>query len=241
MTNVTNDDLSANPQTVSRSDLIREQNSDPDVSCLFARSVDESDVSLDRVCFNTKNNVLMRKWRPSDIPADDDHEWAVKHQIVVPSSYRLHKLSLAHDTPMSGHLDIDKMYQRILEHFYWPNLRKDVIEFCRSYHTCQMVAKPNQTLPKALLQPMPPFEEPFSRVIIDCVGPLPKTKSDNQYLLTVMCASTRFPEAIPLRNNNAKTIVKALITFCTLVGQPKSIQSDHCSNFMSGLFQQVMA
>ena len=238
VSDVTNDDFSAKAQTFSRSDLIREQNSDPDVSCLFARSVDECDVSRDPVCFYTKNDVLMRKWRPSDVPADD--EWAVKHQIVVPSSYRPHILSLAHDTPMSGHLGINKTYQRILEHFYWPNLRKDVVEFCRSCHTCQMVGKPNQTLPKAALQPIPAFEEPFSRVIIDCVGPLPKTKSGNQYLLTVMCASTRFPEAIPLRNISAKTIVKALIKFFTFVGLPKSIQSDQGSNFMSGLFQQVM-
>ena len=235
---VTNDDFSAKAQTFSRSDLIREQNSDPDVSCLFARSVDECDVSRDPMCFYTKNDVLMRKWRPSDVPADD--EWAVKHQIVVPSSYRPNILSLAHDTPMSGHLGINKTYQRILEHFYWPNLRKDVVEFCRSCHTCQVVGKPNQTLPKAPLQPIPAFEEPFSRVIIDCVGPLPKTKSGNQYFLTVMCASTRFPEAIPLRNISAKTIVKALIKFFTLVGLPKSIQSDQGSNFMSGLFQQVM-
>ena len=74
----------------------------------------------------------------------------------------------------------------------------------------------------------------------DCVGPLPKTKRGNQYLLTVMCVSTRFPEAIPLRNIKAKTIVQALTKFFTLVGLPKSIQSDQGSNFMSGLFQQVM-
>ena len=103
-----------------------------------------------------------------------------------------------------------------------------------------MVGKPNQTLPKAPAQPIPAFEEPFSRVIIDCVGHLPKTTSGNQYLLIVVCASTRFPEAIPVRNISAKTIVKALIKFFTLVGLPMSIQSDQGSNFMSGLFQQVM-
>ena len=100
VSDVTNDDFSAKAQIFSRSDLIREQNSDPDVSCLFARSVDESDVSRDPVCFYTKNDVLMRKWRPSDVPADG--EWAVKHQIVVPRCYRPQILSLAHDTPMSG-------------------------------------------------------------------------------------------------------------------------------------------
>ncbi|CAB4033082.1 Transposon Ty3-I Gag-Pol poly [Paramuricea clavata] len=55
-----------------------------------------------------------------------------------------------------------------------------------------------------------------------------------------MCVSTRFPEAIPLRNIKAKTIVEALTKFFTLVGLPKSIQSDQGSNFTSGLFQQIM-
>ena len=103
-----------------------------------------------------------------------------------------------------------------------------------------MVGKPNQTIPKAPLQPIPAFEEPFSRTIIDCVGPLPKTKSGNEYLLTIMCSSTRFPEAIPLRNIKAKTIIKSLTKSFTLFGLPKSVQSDQGSNFMSGVFQQVM-
>ena len=55
-----------------------------------------------------------------------------------------------------------------------------------------------------------------------------------------MCTSTRFPEAIPLRNIKTKSIVKALIIFFTFVGLPKSVQSDQGSNFMSGIFQQVM-
>ncbi|KAL5019359.1 hypothetical protein ScPMuIL_005081, partial [Solemya velum] len=88
-------------------------------------------------------------------------------------------------------------------------------------------------IPVAPLHPIPAFEEPFSRVIIDCVGPLPKTKSGNGYLLTIMCASTRFPEAIPLRNIKAPNIVKALVKFFTLVGLPKAVQSDQGSNFMS--------
>ena len=55
-----------------------------------------------------------------------------------------------------------------------------------------------------------------------------------------MCTSTRFPEAIPLRNIKAKTIIKALIKCFTLVGLQKFIQPDQGSDFMSGIFQQVM-
>ena len=81
-----------------------------------------------------------------------------------------------------------------------------------------MVGKPNQVILKAGLQPILHLMNPFSRIIIDCVSPLPKTKSGNEYLFTIMCDSTRFPEAMPLRNIKTKTIVKALVKFFTFVG-----------------------
>ena len=222
----------------SRSQLNKEQHKDPEISPLFHKAVSETDLAQDPICFYIKNGILMRKWRSLEVSADI--EWAVNHQIVVPKIYRSEILSLAHETPMSGHLGVNKTYHKILNHFYWPGLKTDVSNYCRSCHTCQVVGKPNQVIPKAGLQPIPAFDEPFSRIIIDCVGPLPKTKSGNEYLLTIMCASTRFPEAIPLRNIKTKTIVKALVKFFTFVGLPKSVQSDQGSNFMSGFCQQVM-
>ena len=102
---------------------------------------------------------------------------------------------------MSGHLDINKTYHKIYNHFYWSGLNSDVSKYCKTCHTCQMVGKPNQTISKAQLQPIPAVDEPFSWILIDCVGPLPRTKSGNEYLLTIMCASTRFPEAIRFRTS----------------------------------------
>ena len=180
----------------------------------------------------------MRKWRPPYVSAEG--EWTADHQIVVTKAERPEILTLAHETPTSGHLGINKTNHKPFKHFYWPGLKFDVSQHCKSCHTCQMIGKSNQTIPKANLQPIPAFDEPFCRIIIDCVGPLSKTKSGCQYLLTIMCASTRFPEAIPLRNIKTKTIVKALGKFFTLVGLPKYVQSDQDSNFVSGTFQQVM-
>ena len=97
-----------------------------------------------------------------------------------------------------------------------------------------------ETIPRAYLQPIPAFDEPLSRIISDCVGPLPKTKTGCQYLLTIMCASTRFSEAISLRNIKTKIIVKARVKFFIDVGLPWSVQSDQGSNFMYEIFQQVM-
>ena len=218
--------------------LVVEQESDPDLKRLYKLVLSSEESEKVPICYFKKDGILMRKWRPPDASVEDD--WRVVHQIVVPRSYRHEILSLAHDSPMGGHLGVNKTYHKILNHFYWPRMRRDVADFCRSCHACQIVGKPTTVIPPAPHKPIPAFDEPFSKVIVDCVGPLPKTKSGNKFLLTIMCSSTRFPEAIPLRNIKTKTVVKALVKFFTLFGLPKSIQSDQGSNFMSGLFQQVM-
>ena len=84
----------------------------------------------------------------------------------------------------------------------------DVSLFCKPCRTYQMVGKPNQIIPKAHVQPIPAFEEPFSRIIFYCEGPLYKTKSCHVYLLTIMCASIILAEAVPLRSIKNKNIVK---------------------------------
>ena len=124
---------------------------------------------------------------------------------------------------MSGHLGINKTYHKILNHFDWPGLKSEVSQFCKSYHTCQMVGNPNRTIPKAHLQPIPSFDEPFSRIISVCVGPLPKTKSGHEYPLPITCASTSFPEVIPFRNIKTKTLVKALVIF--FICRPPEVRS----------------
>ena len=227
-----------NHLSLSGSELVKEQMQDSDIMLLRQRALPLEDASKEPECYYLKDDILMRKWRPPDaLPSE---EWRQVHQIVVPKIYRQEIIELAHGTPLAGHLGVRKTCQKVLQHLYWPRLKSDVAQYCRSCHICQVVGKPNQKIPPAPLLPIPAFEEPFSRILIDCVGPLPKTKTGHQYLLTIMCTSTRFPEAIPLRNIKTPAIVKALVKFFTLVGLPKIIQSDQGSNFMSRVFQQVV-
>ncbi len=77
-------------------------------------------------------------------------------------------------------------------------------------------------------------------LIIDCVGPLPHSRSGAVYLLTVMCQSARYPTASPLHTITARSIVRALSQFISIFGIPRIIQSDQGSNFTSYLFSQVL-
>ena len=93
--------------------------------------------------------MLMRNWRPPDAPASDERQ--VVHQKVVPKVYHREVISIAHDSPMAVHLGVRKTQDMILNHFWWPTPKKDVSEYCRSCHTCQVVGKPNQKIPATQL------------------------------------------------------------------------------------------
>lgn len=103
---------------------------------------------------------------------------------------------------------------------------------------CQVSGKPNQVIAPALLNPIPVMGDPFGKVLVDCVGPLPQTKSGNQFLVTIICSSTRFPEAIPLRKITAPVVTKALVKFFTVFGLPREIQTDQGTK--SRVFAQAL-
>lgn len=115
-----------------------------------------------------------------------------------------------------------------------------MVAYCHSCEVCQKTGKPNQNIPPAPLHSILLVGEPFERVLIDCVGLLPKTKSGNQFILTVMCVATQFPEAVPLHKITSQTVARALDKFFTIFGLPKSLQSDQGSNFTHKFFSQVM-
>lgn len=108
---------------------------------------------------------------------------------------------------------LNKTYECILRNFFCPGLKQDVVVDCKSGRLCQIMGTPNQALPVAPLQSVPAFHKPFSRVLVDYVGPLPEAKSGKQFLLTIMCAATRFPDAIPPRKITSGKLLRILQEF----------------------------
>lgn len=103
----------------------------------------------------------------------------------------------------------------------------------QSSHTGQVAGKPNQTIPPAPLLPIPVVCERFEHVLVDCVGPLPRTKAGNKFLVTVMCAATRFPEVFPVRKITTPIVIKVLTKFFSMFGMPSVVQTDQGPNFVT--------
>lgn len=125
----------------SREQLVIEQKNDQSLSSLFTEAVPEKDIEFMPHGYFMREGILMRKWRPLAASAKD--EWRILHQVVVPLPYRAEVLRLAHDHHFAGHLGINKTTDRIIRHFFWPGLKRDVAKHCKTCHICQVTGKPN--------------------------------------------------------------------------------------------------
>lgn len=70
---------------------------------------------------------------------------------------------------------------------------------------------------------------------MDIVGPLPRSRSGNRFVLVVCDYATRYPEAVALRSIDAERIAEELVNIFARVGIPKEILTDQGSNFQSQL------
>ena len=74
---------------------------------------------------------------------------------------------------------------------------------------------------------------------MDIVGPLPRSRSGNQYILVICDYATRYPEAVPLRRTDAQHVAEELVKLFSRVGIPTEILTDQGSNFTSKLLSEV--
>ena len=114
---------------------------------------------------------------------------------------------------------------------------RDVAEYCRRCPECQRTAKGSQR--KVPLIPLPVMEELFERIVMDVVGPLPRSRRGHQYILVVCDYATRYPEAMALRKVDAGSVADHLMQLFARVGIPKEILSDQGTNFMSQLLREL--
>ena len=83
---------------------------------------------------------------------------------------------------------------------------------------------------------IPVIAEPFSRIVIDIVGPLPVCcDTESRLILTIVDHCTHFPEALLLITHEAVDMAKARVSVFSHFGYARQILSNCCSEFISQL------
>ena len=89
--------------------------------------------------------------------------------------------------------------------------------------------------PTTSKQPLTPWTLttlPMMRIAVDTFGPIRQSKNDSTVLLVVMDFLTRFAWTVPLPNQQASTLARAMINVFLQVGFPTELLSDGGTNFI---------
>ncbi|GFW64208.1 gypsy retrotransposon integrase-like protein 1 [Trichonephila clavipes] len=212
---------------VTRENLINAQKNSEGIKSLYEQAA--SQVQVTNQVYSLEKELLVKN--------SEDKLGNVVKLIVVPEGLHDPIKSLCHEGT-SAHLGITKSKDKLNRYFYWPNCYRDMEQFVKTCDKCQRAGKPSDKK-KAPLKLVPVIQEVFTKLNIDACGPLPITSKGNRYLITAICMSSKFPEAIPVSDISSVSVTDALLNIFSRMGFPREIQCDQDTSFTSALTTEL--
>lgn len=108
-----------------------------------------------------------------------------------------------HDSPLGGHSGQEATYKRLSQFFYWPSMRRDVIQYVQECDICQRIKSGNQH-PFGLLQPFPVPNQIWEDVSLDFIEGLPRS-GYKDCILVVIDRFTKMGNFIALSHPTSDT------------------------------------
>jgi len=151
-------------------------------------------------------------------------------KLVTDLNERIKLILEAHNI---GHDGYYKTYQRLRKSYYWNDMVNDVKRVVSKCEKCQLnrpqpYPEPTENLPTKV-------EGPFVHLGLDIIGPLVKTRSNNQYIIVAVDYFTKWVEAEPTENITSKDVIKFLINVFSRHGVPQVITTDNGAQFTSDM------
>ncbi|KAF8785983.1 Retrovirus-related Pol polyprotein like [Argiope bruennichi] len=142
---------------------------------------------------------------------ESDDGTSCRWQLILPKSIITEVLRETHDSPSGGHFGVMKTLTR----------------------------KGPKTRTKGHLQRYN-VGAPFERIALDILGSFPVTTKGNNYALVLMGYFTKWPEAIPIPDQEASTVAGELVRrWISCYDVPMILHSDQGTNFNSALFTEL--
>jgi len=146
-------------------------------------------------------------------------------------------LYATHNHLTGGHLGIEKVFEKVRENYYWPQMFEDIRNYIKGCDSCQRRGKPSK---KTLLHPIP-VGKPFEKIGIDFDRPLPLTNNGNKYIIVATDYLTKWPEASATSAADANTVVEFIYeNIICRHGCPNYILSDRGSHFRNKVVDGLM-
>ena len=157
-------------------------------------------------------------------------------RTYMPNNAKLKKeiLDEAHISAYAMHQGGTKMYHTIRPFYYWPGMKKEIVEYVSRCAICQQVkAKRKKTF--GLMQPLPIPQWKWENITMDFVYKLPRTQNVYDNIWVIVYRLTKLAHFIPVREKYslsrlAKLFISQIVKYH---GVPVTIISDRDPRFTS--------
>lgn len=189
---------------------------------LGLQSISLSKSACDNVPWETVRSLLSRILGDTQVQV-----FACANEITIPpESDRPRLITETHNSAAGGHKGVTKTYNRLRKRYHWARIKRHVQKFVQNCRPCQL----KKLVRIKTKQPMTLTDTPdsaFDKISMDIMGPLPTTRLDNKYILTIQDLLTKYSLAIPLQNAGAIQVAHAFTEeFVCVFGAPKAILTD---------------
>lgn len=160
-------------------------------------------------------------------------------KLITNEEEKFNILNNFHNNPIfGGHTGQKKLFAKLRANYYWKNMSRDVAKFVRNCPKCTVNKVKSKTIEKMKITPTP--QRAFDIVILDTIGPLPKSIHGNQYAVTLMCDLTKYLVTAPIQNKDSKTVAKAIFeNFILNYGPMKNIRTDLGTEYKSQTIEEL--
>ena len=180
--------------------------------------------------YQIDDGVLLHFYEPRRSKSTDKEPI---RQLALPKVLRNDILNSFHD---SAHFGVDKTFYSIRQFYYWPKMYQDVKDYIISCESCQ-VNKRDYNYKPAPLQEMPVPSEPWEVIHVDIIT-VAKESKGYKYVLSIICAFSKYAIFLPLKTQNAEEIAEELFhKVFSVLGPPKILISDRGQNFVGKIMQ----
>lgn len=162
-----------------------------------------------------------------------------KPKLIRDGNEKFELLSKFHeDSLYGGHCGEKKLYAKLRAAYYWKDMTKDVKHFVKNCQKCIVnKVKPKNLEPLKLVETP---QRPFDVMVIDTIGPFPKSINGNVYAVTMICDFSKYLVVVPIPNKSATEVAKAIFEkFILIYGPMKSILTDRGTEYRNELIQEL--
>lgn len=175
-------------------------------------------------CGQELKSLVIKLYQPKRLIKDENEQQEI--------------IRINHDSPLGGHVGVNRLYKKLNNLYSWPNMRKNIEKYIKSCIKCKENKHGIKTNENFVVSPTTP--KTFDSISMDTIGPFNRSNSGNRYAVTIQCDLSKYVVIKPIIDKSANSVAKAFVEdFILVYGPPSVIRTDQGTEYKNELFDKI--